>query len=211
LDYSIEDVTPSNQRGAADALAAAFLTDPLFKYVIPDEIERRRWLALLKAELVRQNVASGHSRVAVDDEGRVAGTMCAGPYPPAFWDSLIMNVKLFLLPRPWEPNLRYMVKILTYLKIWERMHCKETHYYVYTIGVHPLDQHRGLGRRLMHSLIDTSEREGIPIYLETQTASNVPFYESLGFDVTEEHAPFEDGPHTWGMFRPLDLRQAAAV
>ena len=39
---------------------------------------------------------------------------------------------------------------------------------------------------MVRALIDKSKRAGVPIYLETETESNVRMYEHLGFEVVKE-------------------------
>lgn len=55
--------------------------------------------------------------------------------------------------------------------------------YLWFIGVHPESQHKGVGRKLMLELLAESERMNRPIYLETSTLKNVPWYEKFGLTV----------------------------
>lgn len=191
---------------AVSILVDAFMTDPLFSFLMPNERQRRRWLPHLWKSIANYSVAQEQSRVAVDDKGRVLGACIAGPYPPSAWQEFMLNLSVTLRPWPWEPALRPMLRISTYSKLWKQMHWQEPHWYVYVIGVSPEHQRKGIGRALMLDLIDRGNAERTPIYLETQTESNVPFYRGLGFDVTEHHRPFANGPGTWGMFRRCDVK-----
>lgn len=58
--------------------------------------------------------------------------------------------------------------------------------YVLIIGVAPAFQGQGFGGKLLRALIEKSERAGLPLYLETETESNVRMYEHLGFTVVKE-------------------------
>jgi hypothetical protein len=44
--------------------------------------------------------------------------------------------------------------------------------------------------------------DGVPAFLETHDPANVPFYESLGFDVLAELDLPDNGPKHWAMHRP---------
>jgi len=55
------------------------------------------------------------------------------------------------------------------------------HLYLMVLGVATAFQGQGLGTKLMKALVEESEQAGIPIYLETQTETNVQWYEKLGF------------------------------
>lgn len=63
---------------------------------------------------------------------------------------------------------------------------KERKCYLWFIGVHPNYQNRGTGGGLMSEIIEHSKGEGLPLYLETSTRSNLPFYEKYGFKIYNE-------------------------
>lgn len=62
----------------------------------------------------------------------------------------------------------------------------KSYLYLLVIGVAPHFQGQGFAGKLVRALIDKSERAGVPIYLETETESNVRMYEHLGFEVIKE-------------------------
>lgn len=56
-------------------------------------------------------------------------------------------------------------------------------FYLWFIGVNPDSQNRGIGQKLMTELLAESERMDRPIYLETSTLKNIPWYKKFGLDV----------------------------
>jgi ribosomal protein S18 acetylase RimI-like enzyme len=54
------------------------------------------------------------------------------------------------------------------------------------MGVSQNYQGKGLGGKLVRALIEKSESENKPIYLETQKKDNVFFYEKYGFEVKKK-------------------------
>ena len=77
----------------------------------------------------------------------------------------------------------------------------ELHWYLNVLATHPDWQRQGLGTAIIAPVAERCDTEGLPLYLETQTASNVAYYGHLGFTVRSEwDLPF-DGPHMWGMVR----------
>ncbi len=76
------------------------------------------------------------------------------------------------------------------------------HYFLGIIGVLPGQQGNGFARRLMEEIHLLSERhpasEGV--CLSTETATNVPLYQHLGYKILAEADVGE--LHTWLMFRP---------
>jgi hypothetical protein len=54
----------------------------------------------------------------------------------------------------------------------------------------------------MDPVFQRADAEGLPCYLETETPGNVAYYRRHGFDVRSEW-DVPDGPHMWGMLRPV--------
>lgn len=55
--------------------------------------------------------------------------------------------------------------------------------YLWFIAVDKGEQHKGLGTAMINSIIDKSEQQNLPIYLETSTEANLPFYLKHGFEI----------------------------
>lgn len=186
-------------------LASAFQQDPLFQFVVPHEAQRQRWLPVFEREVLRRSQPWGHNVAVVDAEGRMLGAMAVTPpgrYPTAWWREWRLLAISVLLPTPWCPSLIDVWPLRRYAETFHEMHYAGPHWYLDVIGVHAAHQRRGVGRLLLERVIDWSEASGDPVWLETQTAENVGYYESFGFEVTAQHHPVPAGPPTWGMLRP---------
>jgi ribosomal protein S18 acetylase RimI-like enzyme len=59
-------------------------------------------------------------------------------------------------------------------------------YYLWFIGVDPEYQNTGIGSELLKEIIEDSRRKERPIYLETSTLKNLPWYKKFGFDIYHE-------------------------
>lgn len=53
--------------------------------------------------------------------------------------------------------------------------------HLWYIGVDPAEQGKAKGTEMMGRIIHDAREKGLPIYLETSTERNFPFYEKLGF------------------------------
>lgn len=62
-----------------------------------------------------------------------------------------------------------------------KLHPKEPFYYLWFIGVDPAEQNRGIGTALLNDIIIEAKKKQRPIYLETSTLKNIPWYEKFGF------------------------------
>jgi GNAT superfamily N-acetyltransferase len=70
------------------------------------------------------------------------------------------------------------------------------------VAVAPTAQGRGLGRALVMHGVERARADGCPAFLETGTPRNVPFYESLGFQIVGEQRAPDGGPLIWFMQTP---------
>jgi ribosomal protein S18 acetylase RimI-like enzyme len=117
-------------------------------------------------------------------------------------------------PRPGWGDLLHLLPVLPYLvglgrsapdaarllSAADRARPKRAHWYLATLGTDPDRQGRGVGSSLVSTVLARVDRDGLPAYLESSKASNVPFYRRLGFEVRGEiSAP--SGPTLWLMWR----------
>jgi ribosomal protein S18 acetylase RimI-like enzyme len=65
-------------------------------------------------------------------------------------------------------------------------HPKEPFCYLWFIGVAPDSQKSGIGSALIKEVIDKFEAQDMPIYLETSTLTNLPWYQKFGFEIFQE-------------------------
>jgi GNAT superfamily N-acetyltransferase len=63
---------------------------------------------------------------------------------------------------------------------------KEPMTYLWFIGVEPTEQGKGIGSKLLQEVITHAETRQLPVYLETSTVKNLPWYESHGFKTYEQ-------------------------
>jgi ribosomal protein S18 acetylase RimI-like enzyme len=180
-------------------LARAFDDDPVFRYLYPAP-RRRRWStgSFLRA-IVRDGVPFGEVWAAVDDGAvaGIAGWLPEGAYPPSRRRAvrqLVAAWQALLTPHTFRDGLRYLTET-------EKLHPKEPHWYLAVIGVEPARQGKGLGGKLLASVLGRLDTTGVPAYLETSTEANVAWYRHHGFEVQREVRPAPAGPPVWTMWR----------
>ena len=59
---------------------------------------------------------------------------------------------------------------------------------------------QGLGRRLLNSVLDSADVDGLPTFLDTSVKGNLSYYERAGFRVTVQ-SQLPNGIPLWGMTR----------
>ncbi len=196
-------LTPARLLEASAALASAFYEDPSFRFLLPREETRGRWLPLLMGAGLRQVLPEGHVYTTTsEDVPGVIGLVPPGRYPLPFWRNFRFFVSVAWRPPPFGLPLRFHVRGLQALRVVERLHPRKPHWYVSVLGVHPRQQGKGLGRVLLEPALARADREGLPVYLETSKESNLSFYRHFGFEIEDEVELPGSGPPVWTMLRP---------
>ena len=184
---------------AGFVLARAFYDDPFMTYAFPDPDHRFRELPWFFAVGVRATLGAG--RVHTDE--RVAGAaVWLPPGLPSLSDEAFLAAGFVDAPRRLgEVTLSRFGANMAHLGEWHARLMPEPHWYLMILGVDPPYQGRGVGGELMQPVLAECDRDGIPAYLETQKARNVPFYRRHGFEVVRETEAPTGGPHWWLMSR----------
>jgi ribosomal protein S18 acetylase RimI-like enzyme len=185
IDESIADPDPRTRRALLDALALSFRDNPMNLALHGPRPKRRVRAnrAGLRA-LVLDSAAHAKTRV-IRHEGIVAGGFVVVPpgrYPipgPG------LERQLGCVIAQGVRSMDQWAKVAASLSCY---HPKEPHWYLAVLGIVPGLQGHGLGTRLMNQLTQMMQSDPHPIYLESDRAHSVRFYESKGFVVRAETA-----------------------
>lgn len=204
-EFKVVPVTPANRAACVASLSAAFFRDPLISHLAPDDGSRRAWMGPLMDANLDLTLADGHTYALEGPGGEVAGVIGANPpgkYPIPASRGLRYLWNISTRPNPWTPSILGLLrKGYPYLGVWDRLHYKGPHWYVYLLGTHPDRRRRGVGKRLLEHIHAMADRDGLPSYLETQNATNLAFYASAGYRQTEVAMEGREGPPVWGLLR----------
>lgn len=195
VPIEVEAVLRSHQHDLAGVLARAFHDDPIWEWVFPDAAARARRLPPLFRRFLR------HAERRRDTLRTTVGRQGVALWrPPGGWrDTRWNQVRLALAMAPLFRDALDRIAVLG--ATVESRHPDEPHWYLATLGTDPSAQGRGIGSALLTDKLASCDAEGIPAYLETETAANVAFYARHGFVVREEVDVPRGGPHMWFMWR----------
>ena len=164
----------------AQVLAAAFLEDRVFEWLLPRDRRRAARLSrFFEVELRAVGLARGGVWTTAELSGAAITT------PPGHWRL------------PWRTALRHapdftrafgarLPHALTLLQLMEHHHIREPHHYLPYIGVAPACQGQGLGTSLMLPTLERCDQQGLPAYLEATSPRNAALYTRLGFEQLSE-------------------------
>jgi GNAT superfamily N-acetyltransferase len=198
---SPEPLTPALQRGAADALADAFLDDPGWCSVGPrDPGRRRKFIYRTSLSTLRVAERWGGPSWCITEDGGPIGVLagCApGLWPPPNLRSLFM-----LAPGPLLAGPAVLARSLGAERVFERGYPDHDVFVVVIFGVRRAHQRKGVGRRLMAEALARADEAEVPAFLWTSNPDNLPYYRSHGYDVVGEETTIPGGASNWFMERP---------
>jgi ribosomal protein S18 acetylase RimI-like enzyme len=114
------------------------------------------------------------------------------------------NIKLSLAML-WDSWRRFgigsILRLFRLMKMMEKHHPKDNHYYLFAIGVRSESKGQGIGSALLETVLQKCDHEKVGVYLENSNPQNLPFYQRHGFELRSEIALPRNGPSLYLMYR----------
>jgi GNAT superfamily N-acetyltransferase len=201
-DGTLEPLTPSLHRGAADALADAFTDDPGWLSVGPRDPSRRRqfiYRTCLSTLRVAERWAGPSWCITEDGEPVAVLAGCA----PGLWPPPSLRSLFVLAPGPMLAGPAVLARSLGAERVFESGYPDHDAFVVVIFGVRRSHQRKGLGRRLMGKALARAEEAGAPAFLWTSNPDNLPYYRSHGYEIVGEETTIPGGASNWFMERPV--------
>jgi GNAT superfamily N-acetyltransferase len=163
-----------------DILTQSFETNKSVNYIIPQDEKRiRRIRALMDYSF---EICSLFGEVFISDDDNACALIVYPDKKKTTLKSIVLDVKLILQC----VGFKNIKKTLSREALIQKIQPKETMTYLWFIGVKLTEQNKGIGSLLLQEIIDHSIQNKRPIYLETSTIKNLPWYGKFGFKVYSE-------------------------
>lgn len=189
----VREALASERAAISDCLSRAFEDDPISRYLFPRKSSRRSRLVSFYGMALA--IISEHGAIYTDERRRGAAVWRA-PSPPRVGvvRGTADALRLLAILRGSTGRAMNLDGVVAPARL------EEPHWYLAILGTEPDLQGRGIGSALLAPVLDRCDEDGVPAYLESSKAENVPFYERHGFRVTcELRVP--EGPLLWPMVR----------
>lgn len=179
----------------ADALARAFLDDPVMTWLLGDDeaARLRRLRRFMRSEARRH---ARHGGPVLTNDGRHGGALWDAPGAWRMtWPDMVRAAPVMITgvgPR--------LGRALAGFGQMEAHHPREPHWYLAILGTDPPHRGTGVGSALVAPVLARCDDEGQGAYLESSKPENIPYYERFGFRVTGE-LTMPKGPRVWPMWR----------
>lgn len=163
-----------------DLLTQSFATNQSVNYIIKQDknrLDRVRYLMDYSFE-----VCYLFGDVFLSDDKNACALVLYPDNKKTTLKSILLDAKLIFF----AVGLKNIKKTLDREKAIKEIQPKELMYYLWFIGVIPEHQNKGIGTKLLNDLIQDSTQKKRPIYLETSTLKNLPWYQKWGFQVYQE-------------------------
>jgi GNAT superfamily N-acetyltransferase len=196
---NVADLPPERFDEASHVMADAFVDDPGWIAVGPDDRDRlHRYIRRVCRGSLSVAIRSGGHVWHVERDGRVAGVLSSldpGQWPPPQIRSIASQA---LGPTLAGPAVLW--RSLSADSVMHAGHPEEPHVFVWMLTVAPALQRAGVGRALLTHAIERAEGLGVSTYLDTANPANLPYYGSFGFEPTGERG-LPRGATLWFMHR----------
>ena len=197
----VVSLEPAESARAGALLGLAFQDDPLWTSLIPDPAARSTQLEAMFTGAAKTVHAAGG--VPERTSGFEAVALWLPPGRQLGVGAMVRSgfaMARFVMRMPSHDRKR-MMTTMRLLDDRRQALAPEPHWYLMAIGVEPGHQGEGHGTALMRSGMAKADRDGALIYLETETAGNVGYYEHLGFKTVEDIEPPGLAVPMWLMIR----------
>lgn len=163
-----------------DILTKSFDTNQSVNYIVKQDEKRIKRVSVLMDYSFEVCYAFGD--VFLSDDKKACGLVLYPDKKKTTVKSILLDVKLILSC----VGIENIKKTLNRESMIKNIQPKELMYYLWFIGVDPEYQNTGIGSIFLDELIEDSKLKGRPIYLETSTLKNLPWYEKFDFKIYHE-------------------------
>ena len=163
-----------------EILTQSFETNQSVNYIInQDKNRQRRIRALMDYSF---EVCNLFGDVFISDDKKACALIMYPDKKKTSLKSIFLDIKLIFQCT----GVGNVKKTLDREGLIKKIQPKEPMTYLWFIGVSMEDQNKGFGSKMLKSIIELSDKNNKPIYLETSTFRNLPWYKKFGFEVYSE-------------------------
>jgi ribosomal protein S18 acetylase RimI-like enzyme len=169
--------TPADKTLVVDILVKSFDDNKSVNYIVKQDEKRAGRLRKLMEYSFEKCSLFGD--IFLSDDKKACALVVLPDQKKTTLQSITLDLDLVLS----VIGLLNVKKALTRETRINQLHPKTHYYFLWFLGVEPLEQNKGIGSKLLTEVIGDAISKGRPIYLETSTLKNIPWYEKFGFAI----------------------------
>jgi GNAT superfamily N-acetyltransferase len=179
----------------AKTLASAFFDDRIYRWLVPDDAQRRRSAAIFYSRFV--DACWPHGAVYAAGAGAAAALWIPPGRQLVTDEQAGSFVRDLLASVEDDAGAARMSQLFQML---DENHPVQACWHLAFMGVDPSAQGRGLGNQLLAAVLTQADRDQEPAYLEASSPENRRLYERHGFQTMGE-LTVADSPTIFPMWR----------
>ena len=173
----MKKATPDDKSYIIDLLAAAFAENKSVNYIIrKDKSKSRRLRALMDYSF---EVCRLFGAVYLSEDRNACALILFPDQRRSTFAAIWLDIKLILT----AIGVCGIKKALKREAAIKSLQPKVPMSYLWFIGVAPAAQHEGTGTALLKEIIAEATAMNRPVYVETSTERNLPWYQAMGFEI----------------------------
>jgi GNAT superfamily N-acetyltransferase len=190
----------SDIKRAAGALTEAFQKYPLLVNKYPDESTRKKAAYYFFLIIVGYGIRWGEVYATSQEMEGVAVWYRSEHFPMRFWKILRSVPFSALLGFPCS-GVGRLQAAANFVEARHVQVAPVVHWFLDSIGVLPQYQGKGYAGKLIRAMLDRTDKERVPVFLDTMDEVDVRRYEHLGFKVIDKAAVPKTNLTNWSMLR----------
>jgi ribosomal protein S18 acetylase RimI-like enzyme len=174
------EATNSDKNTVVDILAQSFKDNKSVNYIVKQDVLRMQHIRQLMDYSF--DVCKSFGRVVLSEDKKACALIVYPDKKRTTVKSIVLDLKLITKCI----GISGLRKAMSRESKIKKLQPKERLYYLWFIGVHPVEQHKGVGSFLLNEIIEDAKAQNRLLCLETSTQKNIPWYEKFGFKIYNE-------------------------
>lgn len=176
--------TVLNKKNVVDILTDSFSDNLSVQYILKDGANKAKKIRALMEYSFDMCMLFGE--VFLSDDNKACALVMFPYLKKDNLKSLFLDVRLIIHCT----GIGNIKKVLHREKLIKEKHPTKKIYYLWFIGVERSQQNKAIGSALLRQLLKRAELKNLPVFLETSTQINIPWYEKFAF---KEYASIDLG------------------
>lgn len=174
----------SDKQKVVSILSQAFADNKSVNYIVQKDHKIKDRIRFLMEYSFEQCLLSGE--VYISDDGNGCALVQHFDRKKTNLKTVLLDLKLILN----TVGIGNVAKVLKRESTIKKNYPDTNIAYLWFIGVDPKGQGKGIGSKMLSTIIEQNKKLGRDIYLETSTQRNLPWYQKNGFKIYKEIADF---------------------
>lgn len=170
----------SDKKQVSNILTPAFADNKSTNYVVKND--SKRFDRIRNLVDYSFNVCHAFGEIWLSEDKHACAMILLPEQKKTTFQSILWDARLATA----SIGLSRVTKVLQREASIKKFHPKEPFCYLWYIGVAPEKQKKGIGSAFLQEVLQKCDKKQRPVYLETSTVRNLPWYQKYDFEIFNE-------------------------